>query len=316
MSGRGSSFLRRDWLPVAPGHQLHLAQYGDPEGIPLLYLHGGPGAGCSEEELRLFDTSAFHVLLLDQRGAGLSVPFGRLEGNDLQGLIDDLEYVREWLNLPWLCLAGGSFGATLGLIYSGLYPERVRAQVYWGLFNPDGLGRDWLYGNSGAAAAFPSEYAAFSQGLIPRPDTDSLLDDFYQRFAAPGPELRQLNVSRWLCWEQALAFPGGQRGPIDTEVADSLARIELHFARHNYFDAANLLQQALPQIRATSWIVQGELDWVCPEQLLSPILDGLTKAAVQYLRVSGGYHSLADFRMFTAVHKAIAEMATSTKHRP
>ncbi len=112
----------RDWLEVGGGHRLYLAQFGNPEGIPLLYLHGGPGAGCNLEELALFDLRRFRLLFLDQRGAGLSRSEKGLAQNHFQGLLDDLESVRKALRLPRWCLAGGSFGATLGLVYGRFIP--------------------------------------------------------------------------------------------------------------------------------------------------------------------------------------------------
>ncbi|MCD8475383.1 MAG: alpha/beta fold hydrolase [Shewanella fodinae] len=142
--------LSRQWLDVGDGHLLHLLQYGNPDGIPLLFLHGGPGSGCHTSDLALFDLQRFRMLLLDQRGAGLSQPSARLAYNDVLHLLTDIERLRHWLGLERWCLAGGSFGATLGLIYSGLCPQRVLAQCYWGVFVPSTAGRSWLYGSQGA----------------------------------------------------------------------------------------------------------------------------------------------------------------------
>ncbi len=132
MSQALPAFLRRDWIDVGDGHVLHLAQYGNPNGIPLLYLHGGPGGGCAGEELKLFDRDSFRILMLDQRGAGRSRPKGELRHNDLQCLLRDIEAVRLKLNIESWCVVGGSYGATLGFIYSGLFPDSVISQVFWG----------------------------------------------------------------------------------------------------------------------------------------------------------------------------------------
>ncbi|WP_372871245.1 alpha/beta fold hydrolase [Shewanella sp.] len=293
------------WIEVANGHSLHLAEYGNPNGVPLLYLHGGPGAGCSPEDARLFDSRHWRILLLDQRGAGLSRPRGALSNNTLALLLADLEQVRETLQIEAWCLAGGSFGATLGLIYTGMHPQRVVAQCYWGLFIPSLEGMAWLYGPAGAARLFGNEYEDFSRAIPIKGWLPLLFEYFDQAFGHPQQSIAEKAFRRWLDWESALAFPGSRiPGAVDWR-SRVLAMIELHYARNGYFDADSMLQNALQIPACPTRILQGECDWVCPLQVLErvPALIKPEHADIELMVISGGYHSLADSRMHQAVVK-------------
>ncbi|MEL4410902.1 alpha/beta fold hydrolase [Shewanella algae] len=295
----------RDWLEVGDGHRLYLAQFGNPEGIPLLYLHGGPGAGCSLEELALFDLRRFRLLFLDQRGAGLSRSEKGLAQNHFQGLLDDLESVRKALRLPRWCLAGGSFGATLGLVYGGLFPERVIAQTYWGSFIPSAEGRDWLYGAAGAASRFPVDYHGFSRWLSrSERSTAALLESYAKGFTCLNA---QDYIRSWLRWEQHLSLPGVLLPPPRAPRDSNMARIELHYARHHYFEAMSLFDAGLNNWPKQTCLLQGENDWVCPTHLLQAQLARQIRPAELQL-VAGGHHSLVDDKMRHAVVAALCAM--------
>ncbi|WP_299802743.1 alpha/beta fold hydrolase [uncultured Shewanella sp.] len=300
--------LRRTWLDVGEGHQLYVAQYGNPNGIPLLYLHGGPGAGCSTEDLKLFDLSVYQVILLDQRGAGRSRPRGELRHNNLHTLLDDIERVRCWLNVPQWMLAGGSFGATLALLYSACYPSRVISQVLWGLFVPNPAGIEWLYGNSGAARLFKDEYSAFTQGVECQ-KLETLLAHYRARLKNECREIRHDSTRRWLGWEMALAYPGCMLGEPNAPFSQSLASIELYYVANDYFGAFEKLIVKLPLIQCQTYVLQGEMDWVCPFKVLQDFFKGRASQLVKVTEIKGGYHALADVKMAKAVTDAIREMA-------
>lgn len=305
-----ADFIRHDTLNVGDGHSLYLAQYGNPEGLPILYLHGGPGAGSYLEELALFDLRQFRVLLLDQRGAGNSKPQGALEQNNLKQLLNDVEKVRQWLGLSRWFLAGGSFGATLGMLYSGLYPQYVIAQVYWGMFIPSQAGAEWLYGSRGAARFFPSQYAAFVDGIAESGDIANLFEAYYQGMNDREPLVQQAFIQRWLTWESELALPDERiPAPEVDERGEVLARMELHFARHHYFNAYELLCSLAPNIVADTHILQGEQDWVCYFGLLRDNQARFDASRVHTELVRGGYHSLLGVKMLRAVTHALDLMA-------
>ncbi|GIU30107.1 alpha/beta fold hydrolase [Shewanella schlegeliana] len=301
--------VRRTWIDVGDGHQLHVALYGNPEGIPLLYLHGGPGAGCSVEELKLFDLSIYQVILLDQRGAGRSRPRGELKHNNLSSLLADIERVRCWLNVPQWMLAGGSFGATLALLYSACYPNRVISQVLWGLFVPNSTGIEWLYGNSGAARLFKEEYTTFTKGSKSPQPLKALFADYRSRLEDECQEVRHSAAERWLSWEMALAYPGCMLGEVNVPFSQSLASIELYYVANEYFGAFEKLIVQLPLIQCQTRVLQGEMDWVCPFKVLQNFFKARASQLIEVTEIKGGYHALADVKMARAVIDAIQEMA-------
>jgi len=313
MSSHLPAFIRRDWLDVGDGHVLHLAQYGNPEGIPLLFLHGGPGGGCAVEDLRLFDRDTFHIFLLDQRGSGRSKPHGELKQNDLLHLLGDIERVRLWLNLQAWCVVGGSFGATLGFIYSCLYPKRVLSQVLWGLFIPNEEGANWLYGNQGAATLFPQDYLEFTALAPFSSKIDTLFKRYRSGFLDPDADTRLEYVRGWLKWELALALPGAELPESGTPLAKSLAEIELHYASQQYFGAYALMREMACGIKAKTVILQGEMDWVCPSVIVEKFLEEFGSVDMKYTLIKGGYHVLANDKMFLEVVYAVQEMANNIR---
>ncbi|MFQ6372012.1 alpha/beta fold hydrolase [Shewanella sp. YIC-542] len=295
--------LSQQWLDVGDGHVLHLAQYGNPAGIPVLFLHGGPGSGCHVSDLQLFDLQKFRVLLLDQRGAGQSHPAGGLRHNDVLALLTDIERLRHWLGLERWCVAGGSFGATLGLIYGGLCPQRILAQCYWGVFVPSAAGRSWLYGSSGAAKRFPVDYQRWCD-TVPGDTENAVLAAYASALQWPT---RQLTAA-WGRWERILAFPWHPEPGERLASGPGSARIENHYACNHYFNAYTLMRATLNHWPQQTQLLQGEWDWVCPPWLLQQLLADKRQPASLQL-VPGGHHSLADGRMCQAVIAAIAQMA-------
>ncbi|MGL5048321.1 MAG: alpha/beta fold hydrolase [Shewanella sp.] len=301
------SFIRRDWFCVGNGERLHLAQYGNPQGMPLLYLHGGPGGGCGVDDLALFNGDQYWILLLDQRGAGQSLPFGNLAHNHLNGLICDIEAIRLALGIERWCLVGGSFGATLGLIYSGLFPKRVIAQVLWALFIPSKEGINWLYGADGAARLHPAAYRLFSGDSPVLPSLTELLDSYHQGLASADDNVRYQFARRWVQWELTLS---GSRLILPRQLPESvlaLADIELHFARHDYFNAMSVLQRVTPRVKARSVLLQGMQDTICPAALLQDFLAGLAHG-ITLKTVADGRHMLNSECLFLAVTAEIHGM--------
>ncbi|WP_052074647.1 alpha/beta fold hydrolase [Shewanella mangrovi] len=295
------------WLDTDEGHLLHLSQYGNPDGIPVLFLHGGPGAGCSSQESQLFDLRQCRVILLDQRGSGESLPSGGLQRNDLLSLLTDIERIRHWLQLEAWCLVGGSFGATLGLIYSGLCPQRVLAQLYWGLFIPSEQGREWLYGSSGAAKRFPIDYHGFVSAANSTKSPLNVLMERYHHALNGGKRMQQC-ISAWNRWEQVLAQPWGRLPVPELKRDEATARIENYFALNRYFDAYTLMLAGRTTWPAHTEIVQGSQDWVCPDHLLREFLAPIASERYQLTQVAGGFHSIDDVKMHVAIFNGCKRM--------
>ncbi|WP_434939722.1 alpha/beta fold hydrolase [Shewanella sp. HL-SH8] len=307
------AFIRHAMVDVGEGVTLSVSQYGRLGAKPVLYLHGGPGAGCHASDVTLFEYLDLHVFFIDQRGCGRSQG-GDLSTNTLPALIDDIEVVRQYFAIEKWAIVGGSYGATLGWLYSGLYPARVSEQVYWGLFLANTAARDWLYGPNGAAQFFIDAYQAFKPAADAQTedaqieDTAQLLSAYDTLLHSADPQQRQHAIWAWNQWEQTLASPMLVHVMGTGPELTSIAHIEHHHAMHHYFSAPELFEQIARRVSAKTHLIQGELDWVCPAHLLT---DFLQKAQHHYLtveHVKSGYHSLSDMKMLRAVMQGIASI--------
>ena len=295
----------KEWLAVGDGHTLHVASYGHPEGKPVLCLHGGPGTGCLPGDLALWANQGWQVIMMDQRGAGLSRPGASIENNDFDHLLQDIEAVRLHLGIETWHVAGGSFGATLGLLYAARYPSRVIEGLFWGLFIPSAAGVNWLYGESGAALLFPDAYHRFSDRLQSR--LKELLASFEAELHGFDESVRDEALNRWISWEAELAMPGSRTHWEPTGRAMAMAVIQLHYARNDYFNGAQLWRQMVQFLEVPCLVLQGENDWVCPTTLLRRSLEPKPDC-LKLEVVPAAHHSLADTRMFDAVQRAVADM--------
>lgn len=306
-------FIRHVMVKVADDIALSVSQYGRVGAKPVLYLHGGPGAGCHASDVTLFEPLDLHVFFIDQRGCGRSIG-DDMAANTLAELIEDIERVRQYFAIEQWAIVGGSYGATLGWLYSGLYPHRVNKQVYWGMFLANEAARDWLYGPDGAAVFFPDDYhdfqlAANHSAHIPeRMSIEDILLGYSQHFNA-DKQYQQLAASSWNQWEQKLASPNQLSVANSSDEAIKLAVIEHHHALHQYFSAASLFQQVDGKITAQTHLIQGELDWVCPAHLLNDFLQQSQQNHLIVEEVKSGYHSLNDVKMLTRVMQSIANIS-------
>ncbi|WP_394202421.1 alpha/beta fold hydrolase [Shewanella waksmanii] len=308
------ALLSQDWLDVGNGHQVFVAQYGDPEGTPVLYLHGGPGAGCRPDDAALFAGLPVRLYLVDQRGAGRSRPYASVEHNHLIALLSDIEKLRQWANVEqwWLC--GGSFGATLALLYSSCFPKRVSKQLLWGAFIPSATSIEWLYGRDGAAQIFSHHYQNF-KGDFNGGDTAALIDYFVAGLQHKDELVRRQFHQRWQQWEQVLAMPMVDFSAFNYQ-GESLAKIEAHYAQAEYFEAEKILQQRANLIVAQTVILQGELDWVCPPQAVNHFIEQCDLSHLRLQIINHGYHALGDDKMRLAVISALRKMMNNRKDMP
>lgn len=257
-------------LAVGGGHELHVEQCGAPDGMPLLYLHGGPGSGASAEIRRLFDPTRLRAVLFDQRGAGRSTPHGGLEANTTQHLVADIERIREALGIDRWIVFGGSWGATLALAYAMEAPARVARMVLYGAFlcRPVELAR--LYGRSGVAAAlYPDVYARFAE-LLPDADADPV-EAYGRLFRSPDARIRTEALTRWTLLEKAVSrfMPDAEALAADLADADYVlahSLIENHYFRHaGFIDADAILATAGARLADVAIdLVAARYDLVCP----------------------------------------------------
>lgn len=253
-------------LDLDAPHRMYYEQSGNPRGVPVVFLHGGPGAGASAVHRQFFDPAFYRIVVLDQRGAGRSTPLGCLENNTTPHLVADLERLRAHLGVDRWMVFGGSWGSTLALAYAEHHPERVRALVLRGIFLCRTSEIDWfLYG---LRAIFPEAWRAFS-GYVPEAERGDLLTAYHGRLVDPDPAVHMPAARSWSVYEGScstlLPNPSLVADFASDRVALGLARIEAHYFRHDIFLPEDFLLGNVGKVkRIPAVIVQGRYDIVCP----------------------------------------------------
>jgi len=253
-------------LALEAPHQMYYEQSGNPRGAPVLFLHGGPGAGASPVHRQFFDPAHYRIVIHDQRGAGRSLPLGSLENNTTPALVADIERLREHLGIERWIVFGGSWGSTLAIAYAERHPGRVRALVLRGIFlcRPGEI--EWfLYG---LRNVFPEPWRAFSEA-IPEAERGDLLEAYYRRLVDPDPAVHLPSARAWSIYEGScstlLPNPALVADFATDRVALGLARIEAHYFRNAIFLPPGSLLADVHRLRQIpAVIVQGRYDAVCP----------------------------------------------------
>ncbi|MYM63512.1 prolyl aminopeptidase [Pseudomaricurvus sp. HS19] len=254
-------------LEVGQGHRIYLEQSGNPGGIPVLFVHGGPGAGVSCRDRRYFSPDRYHIILFDQRGSGRSLPHASLEHNTTQHLLEDMERIRQYLQLERWVLFGGSWGATLSLVYAETYPNRVLGLILRGIFLARKEDIAWFC-EAGASRIFPDYWEDFLYP-IPAEERDNLLQAYHRRLTG-GNELAKMACAKaWALWEARCATlrPNVDQMEAfgDPRLALPLARLEAHYLLHEAFLGDNqILDRASLLEGIPGTIVHGRYDMVCP----------------------------------------------------
>lgn len=280
---------------MGDGHEIYVEQCGNPQGQPVLVLHGGPGGGCSPYMRRFFDPQHYRVVLFDQRGCGRSRPHADVSSNTTQHLIADIEVLRTALDIGPAILFGGSWGATLALAYAQTHPEAVSRLVLRGVFLGMKRELDWFYGG-GAARFFPDRWIHFL-APIPEAEHHDLIAAYHQRLFC-GDKARETRFAMpWITWENALAgleSLGASHAPPD--YAHAFARLENHFFVNRCFLEEGQLLRDLPRIsHLPATIVQGRYDMVCPPQSAYELAQNWPNCDLRLVPASG--HALSEPRI-------------------
>jgi len=250
-------------LAVDSGHEIYWETCGNPQGVPALFLHGGPGGGCSADSRRFFDPSRYRIVLFDQRGCGRSTPEGALESNTTAHLIVDIEALREKLSIKRWLLFGGSWGATLALAYAQIHPQRISAMVLRGVFTARNTELDWLY-RRGASLIFPEHWASFAS-FIPEGERADLVRAYHARLTSGDAVIEAEAARSWCLWEDVLSTLLPSLTSSNESVLRSLSRIETHYFLHQAFlDQGQLLANAHRLRGIPGIIIQGRHDMVTP----------------------------------------------------
>ena len=255
-------------LPVSEVHTLYYEQSGNEDGLPVVFLHGGPGGGTVPEYRRFFDPSVYRIVLFDQRGSGKSTPHASLEENTTWHLVSDIERLREHLGIEDWVVFGGSWGSTLALAYAQTHPARCRALVLRGIFLCRPKEISWFY-QEGASAIYPDVWEQYV-AVIPEAERGDMLSAYHRRLTSDDEPVRLEAARAWSIWEGSTSKlfpdPGFIEEFGEAEFALAFARIECHYFMHNaFFDSDNYLIENVDKIRhIPSVIVQGRYDVVCP----------------------------------------------------
>ena len=255
-------------LAVGGQHEIYYEQCGNPQGKPVVFVHGGPGGGAGEDYRRFFDPAAYRIVLFDQRGCGRSRPYASLEDNTTWDLVADIEKIRAHLSIEQWQVFGGSWGSTLALSYAQSYPERVTELVLRGIFMLRRKELLWFY-QEGASNIFPD---AWEKYLAPIPEVErgDLMSAYYRRLTSDDEQTRVEAARAWSIWEGTTSLLYRDEKKIAETGADdfavAFARIECHyFVNGGFFETEDQLLRGVERVRhIPTIVVQGRYDVVCP----------------------------------------------------
>ncbi|NMT65312.1 prolyl aminopeptidase [Marinobacter orientalis] len=297
-------------LAVDPPHELYVEESGNPDGIPVLVVHGGPGGGSEDYYRRFFDAERYRIILMDQRGAGRSTPLAEFEGNTTQKLVEDMETVRSFLGISRWILFGGSWGSTLSLVYAQTHPDRVLGLVLRGIFLCRPRDIQWFY-QDGASRVFPDYWQDFL-APIPQDERGDMVSAYYRRLTSSN-ELEQIQAAKaWSIWEGRCATLNPNPRVVEhfghPHVAIALARIECHYFMNNVFLEDNQIVRDAGALKdIPGLIVHGRYDMVCPLENALALSEAWPEADLRIIRDAG--HSASEPAIVDALMRGIDEVA-------
>lgn len=278
-------------LALDATHTMYWEQSGNPRGVPVVFLHGGPGAGCVPNHRRFFNPAHYRIVLFDQRGAGKSTPYAEIKDNTTPHLIADMERLREHLQIERWLVFGGSWGSTLALAYAEANPRRCSGLILRGVFLCRRSEIEWFLYH--LRNIFPEPWREFSE-YIPEGERADLLRAYYRRLTDPDPSIHMPAAHAWGRYEGScstlLPNPGTVAFFSSDNVSLSLARIEAHYFIHDIFLPVNSLLDNAHTLRPIpTVIVQGRYDAVCPIVSADDLVRKLPEA--EYHIISDAGHS-------------------------
>ncbi|MCB9024915.1 MAG: prolyl aminopeptidase [Bdellovibrionaceae bacterium] len=257
-------------LKVSDIHEIYIEEVGNPEGSPVVFLHGGPGGGIHSFYRRFFDPKHYRVILFDQRGAGNSTPHADLRENTTHNLVSDIEVIRKFFKIDKWIVFGGSWGSTLALCYAIHHPASVKALALRGIFLCRPQEIKWFY-QEGASNIFPDAWESY-RDFIPIDERHDFVKAYYKRLTSEDASIRMAAAKTWSIWEAAtskLFQDEDMMSAFSTDFfAEAFARIECHYFINNIFmPSENFILDNIDKIKnIPGVIVQGRYDVVCPTQ--------------------------------------------------
>ena len=288
-------------LDVGNGHSIYFEQYGNPKGIPILFLHGGPGAGFSNSHKSFFDPKIFRVVFFDQRGSGKSVPYAETKHNNTKLLISDIENLRELLKIDKWYLFGGSWGSTLALLYGINFPKRCLGFILRGIFLGSKNEIDWfLYDMK---KFFPEAYRKFLSN-VPQNYENNLLKWFHTQLHSNDRSKNLKAASIWAEYENSCSSLNYVPRPISGEQALAISKIETHYFINNCFINDNYIVHNIDKIsNIKSIIVQGRYDVICPPFTALKLAESWSSAKIEIVDDAGhsGFETNISIKLMNAL---------------
>ncbi|PSS16957.1 hypothetical protein M430DRAFT_51279 [Amorphotheca resinae ATCC 22711] len=303
------------YLQVSPVHSIYYEECGLATGVPIVYLHGGPGGGIEDSDRQYFDPSHYRSILFDQRGSGKSTPHASLEDNTTWDLVSDIEALRQHLKIEKWIVFGGSWGSTLSLAYSEKYPERCIGLILRGIFTLRREELEWFY-QKGADMLFPDFFEAY-KAVIPVEERGDMMKAYYKRLTGDNEEEKLKCAGAWSSWETAtsklMVDPEYIKKAEDPKWALAFARIECHFfVNGGWMRDGQLIEEAHKIKHLPIIIIQGRYDIVCPAKTsweLYQALGGEKNSNVTYQIIGDSGHSAHE----KAIEEALVDAADKFK---
>lgn len=303
------------FLKTETQHSIYIEELGNTNGIPVIFLHGGPCSGTKPDHRRFFNPEKYRIILMDQRGCGQSLPYGELEDNNTQGLIDDMEQLRKQLNINKWLLFGGSWGGALALLYAQQHADKVSGMIIRGIFLARQNDLDWFI-KEGARRIYPESWENLIQN-IPENDRNDLVEGLYKALFSENELLQRRVAKAWAAWGAQVSLGNDYQKLGEVEHANEhllkQVRMELHYAKNKYFISENqILENCNKLTDIPSIIIHGRYDLVCPMEAGMALHNALPQA--QYIVLPHSGHIAKGEEMIDALITATNTMADILKN--
>lgn len=281
-------FYHSDTLKVSKTHAIYYEECGNPDGRPVVFLHGGPGSGCNPNQRRFFDPAHYRIILLDQRGCGRSTPLGETGDNTIDDLVEDIEKLRLHLGIQRWIVFGGSWGSTLGIAYAIAHPATVAGLILRGIFLSRQTELDWFLGQS--AQFFPEAWNNLLD-YLPAGERSTVLEAYAKRIFSDDITISAPAAAHWNDYENSIMrlLPEADSGtPAPDQIQVARARVQIHYIMHGCFvSQRNLLEEVKKLGQIPTIIVQGRYDMVCPPLTAWQLKQAMPHAQFQMVADAG-----------------------------
>jgi proline iminopeptidase len=300
-------------LQVSSSHILYIEECGNPEGIPVLFVHGGPGAGCKQDDRCFFDPDQYRIIIFDQRGCGRSKPLGSIKSNTTEDLVHDIEYIRQYLAIENWVVFGGSWGSTLSLVYAIKHTNRIQGLILRGVFFASAEENRWLW-QDGFNKFYPEAYQRYKK-IIPENQRDNLITGYYEMMTEGNEQEKNQAAIELMRWDSAGVTSVVSGGEIDdSKLSFHQGLIEAHFCANLCFLEEGFIRLNLKRLEhLPTFIVNGRYDMLTPPKVAYELHMALPLSQLNI--VEGAGHSSKEPNMIKALVSATDRMAKHLRNQ-